>query len=213
MLPAESDLAAELGVSRNAIREALDLLRAEGLITRVQGSGTFVTGAKLRQPIDQLVGLAESLAGHRLEVENIVLSARMSTATPFVAAKLAIPEGSPITFIERLRTVGKVPLSLDTSSLRPEAMRAFEGEDLEGQDLFTLLENKLGVRLGKAENTVESVAVDRGTARHLGVKPGAPVLLLHRLTYLEDGRPFDLETVRYRGDRVSLVSENPRITH
>lgn len=210
MLPPENTLAAEWGVSRNAIREALDLLRAEGLITRVQGAGTFVTGAKLRQRIDRLEGLAESLAGHQLSVENTVLSARESTATPFVAAKLDIPEGSPILFIERLRSVANVPLSLDTTSLRPEAIEALADADLAKEDVFGLLENRLGVRLGEAENTVEAVAADRGTARHLDIRPGTPVMLLHRLSYLDDGTPFDLEAVRYRGDRVSLVSINPR---
>ncbi|MFI1465426.1 GntR family transcriptional regulator [Nocardia carnea] len=210
LLPPESALAAEWGVSRNAIREALDLLRAEGLITRVQGAGTFVTGAKLRQRIDRLEGLAESLAGHRLVVENKVLSAREATATPSVASKLEIPEGSRILFIERLRSVGNVPLSLDTTSLRPEAIDALVGADLGHEDVFRLLEDKLGVRLGAAENTVEAVAADRGTARHLDVKPGTPVLLLHRLSYLEDGTPFDLESVRYRGDRLALVSVNAR---
>ncbi|RPA06253.1 GntR family transcriptional regulator [Gordonia sp. OPL2] len=211
LLPPENELAAEWGVSRNAIREALDLLRAEGLITRVQGAGTFVTGAKLRQRIDRLEGLAESLAGHQLSVQNEVLSAREATATPSVADKLRIPEGSPILFIERLRSVANVPLSLDTTSLRPEAIDALAGANLADEDVFGLLEEKLGVRLGQAENTVEAVAADKGTARLLGVRIGSPVLLLHRLSYLEDGTPFDLESVRYRGDRLSLVSVNPRV--
>ena len=98
-LPPESTLAAELAVSRNAIREALDLLRAEGLVTRVQGAGTFVTGAKLRQHLDRLEGLAESMAGYQLPVDNRVLSVRESVATLFVAGKLAVPEGSPIAFV------------------------------------------------------------------------------------------------------------------
>ncbi|TCN52700.1 GntR family transcriptional regulator [Rhodococcus sp. SMB37] len=210
MLPSEGELAAEWGVSRNAIREALDLLRAEGLITRVQGAGTFVTGAKLRQSIDRLEGLAESLAGHQLTVQNTVLSVRESTATPLVAAKLAVPEGSPILFVERLRSVANVPLSLDTTSLRPEAIDALADADLGNQDIFGLLESKRGIRIGKAENTFEAVSADRGTARHLDVSPGSPILLLSRLSFLEDGTPFDLESIRYRGDRLSLVSVNPR---
>ncbi|EOM76717.1 GntR family transcriptional regulator [Rhodococcus rhodnii] len=212
MLPPENTLASDLGVSRNAIREALDLLRAEGLITRVQGAGTFVTGAKLRQRLDRLEGLAESLAGHQLSVVNRVVSAREDTANPFVAAKLHVQEGSPIYFIERVRSVGGVALSLDTTSLRPEAIDVVRGADLDTTDVFTLLETELGVRLGRAENTVEAVAADRGSARMLEVRPGSPLLLVHRLTFLDDDTPFDLESVRYRGDRLSLVTVNPRLT-
>lgn len=203
-LPSEAELAAELGVSRNAIREALELLRGEGLITRVQGSGTFVTGAKLRQHLDRLEGLAESLAGHQLPVQNDVLSVRQSTASPFVASKLQLAENAPILFIERLRSVGGLPLSLDTTSLRIGAIDV--DAELGQQDVFALIEQELGVRLGWAEITVESVSADATTAGLLKIKPGAPLLLLHRLTHLEDGTPFDLETVRYRGDRCSLVT-------
>ncbi|MGE2732655.1 GntR family transcriptional regulator [Mycolicibacterium vaccae] len=207
-LPPESELAAQLGVSRNAIREAMELLRGEGLITRVQGAGTFVTGAKLRQHLDRLEGLAESLAGHRLPVDNEVLSVREATATPFVAGKLQLPENDPILFIERLRSVGGLPLSLDTTSLRIGAIPV--DAELGQQDVFALIEKELGVRLGWAEITVESVPADSRTAELLQIRSGAPLLLLHRLTYLEDGTPFDLETVRYRGDRCSLVTTAAR---
>jgi len=209
-LPPETTLAAELGVSRNAVREALDLLRAEGLITRVPGAGTFVTGAKLRQGLDRLEGLAESLAGHHIPVDNRVLSVREAAATPFVARKLEVAEGTPVVFVERLRSVGGVPLSLDTSSLRPEALPVLLGADLAHIDVFSLLEAELGLKLGWAEVTTEAVSADEATAALLRIRPGSPLLLLHRLTYLDDDTPFDLEAIRYRGDRFCLVTKIPR---
>jgi Transcriptional regulators len=41
VLPPERELARALGVSRSTLRRALDLLEAEGLLTRRQGSGTY----------------------------------------------------------------------------------------------------------------------------------------------------------------------------
>src|SRR6266481_6674968 len=46
-LPAERRLAADLGLGRRSLRHALDVLEAEGRITRHQGRGTFVTDARL----------------------------------------------------------------------------------------------------------------------------------------------------------------------
>jgi len=43
-LPANEELAAEFGVSRVTIRQAVDLLAREGVIEAQQGLGTFVTG-------------------------------------------------------------------------------------------------------------------------------------------------------------------------
>ncbi len=42
-LPSERTLASELGVARNTVREALDVLEARGVIQRRAGSGSFVT--------------------------------------------------------------------------------------------------------------------------------------------------------------------------
>lgn len=209
-LPPEERLAAEFRVSRNAVREALNLLRDEGLITRTPGVGTFVSGAKLGQPLDRLEGLTESLAGHKLPVGNAVLSVREVTANTFVAHKLGLTEASPVLFVERLRSVGRVPLSLDTSYLRPDAIPGLLDADLAQVDIFTLLESRLGLTLGWAEVTTEAVSADQQTARLLRVRPGSPLLLVHRLTHLDDGTPFDLEAIRYRGDRVRLTTAVPR---
>ena len=43
-LPPERELAEEFGISRITVRKALDALVSEGMLTRRQGAGTFVTG-------------------------------------------------------------------------------------------------------------------------------------------------------------------------
>src|SRR5436305_3563969 len=55
-LPAEVDLARQLGVSRGTIRQALTNLLAERLLQTVPGRGTFVLDAS-NQPAVGLIGL------------------------------------------------------------------------------------------------------------------------------------------------------------
>jgi GntR family transcriptional regulator of arabinose operon len=43
-LPTEQELTAQLGVSRSTVRQALDLLESDGIVTRKHGSGTFFLG-------------------------------------------------------------------------------------------------------------------------------------------------------------------------
>ncbi|MGH2380561.1 MAG: GntR family transcriptional regulator [Candidatus Limnocylindria bacterium] len=49
-LPAETDLAAEFEISRGTLRQALAVLRADGLIEAIPGRGSFVTHATPNRP-------------------------------------------------------------------------------------------------------------------------------------------------------------------
>jgi GntR family transcriptional regulator len=202
-LPSEDQLASEFGVSRNAVREALDLLRQEGLVKRVQGSGTLVRAAKYDHSIDDLLGLAETLTGHG-EVRNEVRVSGLVAAPAAVARRLEIAPAEPVLYLERRRLADGEPLSLDlTYVVRDLGERLLE-EDLAGNDVFVLLERLSGQPLGSASLAFEAVAADGHSAATLDVPTGAPLLMLERLTHLADGRPVDLEFIRMRGDRMTM---------
>jgi GntR family transcriptional regulator len=207
MLPSEASLAREFGASRNAVRAALDILRAEGLIARVQGTGTVVTGRKYTHGLDRLAGLAETLREHG-QVVNEVRAVQAVVPPPAVADRLHA-HGNVI-YIERLRRLNDLPLSLDLSYLIPEVGQSLLGEDLEHNDIFALIERHAGQDLGAASLTVEAVSADPHSAAVLETPPGAAVLLVERLACLADGRPVDLEYIRIRGDRLVLRGELSR---
>src|SRR4051794_10201183 len=70
-LPSEAALGAEFDTTRNTVRVALDLLRAEGLIDRVPGVGTVVAGRKHAHELDRLQGLAETFTGRGTVVNQV----------------------------------------------------------------------------------------------------------------------------------------------
>lgn len=72
-LPSERALAAELGVSRNTVREALDVLEARKMIRRRQGSGSFVIfqSEQVEAPVPGSVGERTSPLDH-LIVRSII---------------------------------------------------------------------------------------------------------------------------------------------
>ena len=186
-LPGEQELAGEFFVSRNTVREALATLKDEGLIDRGPRTGTHVAIRKFDHGLDALVGRKEHFKGYG-EIRNEVRATLSVSAPPSVASRLELHPGESVVFIERLRYLGDLPLSLEVN------------------DVFSLIEEVTGRRLGGASLAVESVAADAHSAAILQIPDGAPVLLLERLTHLEDGRPVDLEYIRMRGDRITLRS-------
>lgn len=202
-LPGESELAAEFSASRNIIREALAVLKAEGLIQRGPRTGTRVAQRKFDHDLDALLGLQETFAGHG-EVRNEVRVATMVAAPPSVARRLMLVNGAQVVFIERLRYLGDVPLSLDQTYLAPGIGAAVLAHPLETEDVFPLLEQIGGQRLGAAGLALEAIPADPHSAAILQLPGGAALLMLERLTSFEDGTPVDLEYIRMRGDRVTM---------
>jgi GntR family transcriptional regulator len=202
-LPGEQDLASEFFVSRNTVREALATLKDEGLIDRGPRTGTHVAIRKYDHGLDALVGLKETFKGYG-EIRNEVRATMTVSAPPSVASRLRLNPGEPVVFVERLRYLGDLPLSLDMTYLAPDIGREVIEHSLEVNDVFALIEQVTGQSLGTASLAVEAVPADSHSAAILQVPDGAPVLLLERLTHLADGRPVDLEYIRMRGDRITL---------
>ena len=213
LLPGEADLAREFGASRNAVRDALAILGAEGVVSRVQGTGTVAVGAKVQHGLRHLTGLAETLTEHG-DIVNEVRAAGLVAAPPAVSERLRPAEAAEpprtVVYIERLRRLNGLPLSLDLTYLAPDVGEPLLAEDLAHHDIFALIETRAGQRLGDASVIIEALSADPHTAAVLQAPPGAALLMVERLTRLADGRPVDLEYIRLCGDRLALRGELTR---
>lgn len=201
-LPHEDVLAAEYGVSRNTVRHPLDLLRAEQLVERLPGVGTVVA-EKYSHGLDRLMGLAETLREHGRVTNEVRTMGPVAAPAP-VAERLRLPTGTDVLYVERLRKLNGLPLSLDLTCLPLDIGGELIGADLENTDVLRLLEQITGQPLGHAESTLEAVNADAHSATVLQAPRGTAVLMLERLTHLCDGRPVDLEFIRFRGDRIAM---------
>lgn len=85
-LPPETKLAVRYGVSTPTLREALEVLRAEGLVAKFQGRGNFVS-----TPPDRLTYLA-SPKGLRTRISSAEI-----IATELVASRLGVSPGTALT--------------------------------------------------------------------------------------------------------------------
>lgn len=204
VLPDELTLAEELDASRNAVREALGLLRDEGLLTRRRGVGTVVVTPAYGHGLDRLAGLAEALAGHGTVTNEVLVAETLADPPAQVLGRLRLPAGASAVHIERVRRLDGAPVSLDSTYLTAEIGDAVLRDDLENRDIFAVIEETTGSPLGRADIEVRAANADPETAALLGVPAGAAIFLIDRLTFLPDGTPVDAELLRVRADRMTL---------
>lgn len=104
-LPSERALAAELGVSRNTVREALDVLEMRKMIRRRQGSGSFVIfqTEQVEAPIPGSVGERSSPLDH-LIVRSIIEPEMTRLAVMNMTPKQLDRLSQTIAKIEAVRT-------------------------------------------------------------------------------------------------------------
>ena len=108
-IPTENELAEQLNVSRPTVRQALDTLAREGRLTRVKGSGTFVTEPKLIHEYTSFVTgyREESRKKHRI-LRTKVISIQVEKAEERVADALKLKANEWVTRLSRIRHLENV---------------------------------------------------------------------------------------------------------
>jgi len=208
-LPPERELAERLGVSRMTLRHALDALGRRGLVVRARGrlGGTFVAEPKIERDLTTLAGLTQELKrqGHRAGAR--VLSARTGPAGRRTAEALAIEPGERVSEIVRLRLSDGQPLALERSLFPAERFPDLLQHELDGS-LYELLERAYGEPPVRAVERLEPVVADAEEGAVLGVKAGAPLLLVERVAYSTAGVPLEYARDLFRGDRTRVLVES-----
>jgi GntR family transcriptional regulator len=92
------------------VRQALQILEDESLITRVKGKGTFVAKDAAADESPVLSGYIEDFLRVGVALEVKVLQFGMIKATPDLASVLKVDEASDLFHVKRLRLVeGHMP--------------------------------------------------------------------------------------------------------
>jgi GntR family transcriptional regulator len=201
-LPTEDNLVQRFAVSRTTVRKAIQNLSDRGLIEIRRGTGTFVTQPRITQELTELTGFVEDMnaLGHAATarlIDRVVVAADAD-----VAQHLALPVGTRVMRIRRVRLANGVGMSLDETYLPLAIGEKIVTHDLEAEPIFTLLEQRYAIPLLEAEYRLEAVSADPDVAAALGVNAGSPIFRIERTSYSVGDRPVDYEKLHYRGDLI-----------
>jgi GntR family transcriptional regulator len=203
-LPGEAELMLAFSASRQVVRDALAMLRDEGLVRRVQGTGTFSVTSKVRHPYNRLHGPQPA----RIVVSHRLLDVSEEPAAPRVAERLELPPGGRCGVIEYLTVLGDEPYYACTAYVPVEILDHLACLRT-APDWYALFE-RAGYEIGVNDQAVEAILADEQVAELLEVPAGSPLMLFERLVRDRSGRPLEYAFARVRGDRIALIARLPR---
>lgn len=203
-LPAERELAAELGVARMTLRKALDQLVTDSLLLRRQGSGTFVAPPKVAQRLTA-TSFSEDMRARGLHPGSRTLSAQIRPAGMAIGACLQIQPTASVLQVKRLRLADGIPMALEELHVPRDVAPGLTGEDLIDHSFYALLAERYGLTLVGGTQTIEPMLTSVEDAAVLEVATGAPAFLFERTTRVSTGRVVEFVRSVYRGDRYRIV--------
>jgi GntR family transcriptional regulator len=209
-LPSEAQLIEQFGVSRPTVRQAISLLRIQGLVDVEHGRGAFVRITPRRRRVSRNRYSQARLARR----ESAGLTSQITYAGPEsaptdIAPLFGIPEGAPI-FIRR-RTIfdhsGK-PVQLSTSYFLPDLAEGTKlAQPLPINDMFRYIEQLKGRKYARAQEFISTRLPTPDEVTALKIDTNVPVLRVIHAAYDDQEEPLEVVDSIFPGDQHELYDE------
>jgi GntR family transcriptional regulator len=200
-LPSLDELGQEFGVARVTVRQAVELLARDGLLSPQQGRGTFVTGQASERWLSVETSL-EALA--RMYRDTVPQLVNIDEST--VAPALRPGEGRPAeryVFMRRVHSREGAPYCVINIHLAEPVFRRTP-KRFRDEPVIPILVGLKSLRIAKAHQVLTIGAADMEVARLLGVPINSPVAEVRRVFRDENDCVVYLGEVTYRGDAIHV---------
>ncbi len=201
-LPTLEALSAEFSVARVTVRQAIDVLAREGLVSPQQGRGTFVSGVPRKERFISVVTTLDELVRNYEDTQPTIVNMEEGVNPPPLSAE----EGTPAalyTYMRRVhvrdgRSYCVIGLYLDERIFRqaPEKFRT--------KAVIPILSSMLDVQIKAAHQVLTIGTADMEVAQMLEIPVGAPVAEVRRIFKDRQGVVIYLANVIYRGDAIRI---------
>jgi len=202
VLPSIERLMEEFQVARVTVRQAIQLLAGEGLLSPQRGRGTFVTaepGARRRLLVQTtLDDLVEMYRGDMPDLSNIIESAEQ----PVLTARDGV---AALGYFHMRRVHSRDGEQYCVVSIYiDERVFALAPDRFRREVVIPLFASLPGIEIAKAYQTLNIAAADVDIAENLRIPVNTPVAEIRRVFNAPDGTVIYLGEATYRGDYIHL---------
>ncbi len=202
MLPTEVKLMKQYAVSKTTIRQAMNQLVKEGLVKKIQGSGTFVIYRKQDDILKRSASISPLSEEMKLKGKTIktqVISFEIIFPDQHTAEILGIDKSGKVYSFERLRFEDNMPLCLEHSYMPVEPFQDLNIQYLEGSK-YHYVENVKHLKIAHSYQSVSAILSTDRLENLLHLKKHSPLVKIQHTTYLEDAKILDFTTIYFSSD-------------
>ena len=211
-IPTEFELMELLDVSRSSLREGLQLLEQDRILSTRPGSGRYLNLAPTNFEFDisRLQGVTDMMRTYGIRVSTQVINLKEVPAKDEIAKNLNINTNEPVVWIERVRLAGNTPViySIDIlpKQIVPGEMHIGEFEG----SLLQILEEKWKVYIDHSRATIKAVTSMKEIPTIVLDDPDMPWILMEQVNYDSAGVPVIYSKDYHRGDSIAFYINRNR---
>lgn len=201
-LPSLEELVKEFGVARVTVRQSIELLAREGLVSPQRGRGTFVTGMPKRDHFISVVTRLEDLIRTVESAPPKIVTIEETSATPSIGPNEGKPAAKYV-FMRRVYLREKQPYCVINIYLD---QRIFDkaSKEFRSKTVIPVLAGIKGVVVAKASQVLTVRAADMEVARLLELQMNAPIAEVRRIFRDKKDVVIYLAEIAYRGDVIRV---------
>lgn len=191
-LPSEKKFSERLGVSRTALREALQKLEMDGYVDRRHGVGTFVIakGPSFSAGLEQLESMTALIKEKGLVPGTRNIGFKKESVSEKVAKYLELPKGKIINLYERIRTADGKPFAYDIVIASDGVIDQDFVTDQNKESIFMYLEHKKSTYLTHSYCNIYPENASSELAKKLDVPHGDALQVLEQVYYAKGNKPI-----------------------
>lgn len=201
-LPTEDALCRRFGVSRHTVREALRVLRDEGLIASRQGAGTTVLRRAAQSLYTYSISSIEELLQYAAEARYEVGKSGIVVADRALASRLGCPTGQRWLRVEGYRYASApTPICWTEVFVRADYAGIALMIGRRSGTIYSWIEEMYGVRVGSVEQVLAAAPIPKAIARTLRAKPDSAGIAIQRTYRLTDSEIVEVAFNLHPADR------------
>ncbi|NII23523.1 GntR family transcriptional regulator [Pseudoflavitalea sp. X16] len=208
LLPNEVDLSKQLAISRTTLRQAINKLVYEGLLTRKKGVGTRVAEGTVSSRSMNWLSFSQEMEARGIAIRNYELNLSWIFPDEKLANFFEISTDKKILKLERLRGKQEWPFVFFVSYFHPRI--GLTGEEDFRRPLYEIFEKDHSVIATLSKEEISATAADPFIASKLDVDKNSPILLRKRYVFDQGDRPIEYNIGYYRADSFVYTVESRR---